>query len=46
MRKIYIKEKLEEIEFPVETLSLGDFDYIGYDDDDGLHVISYSVDEY
>jgi len=29
MRKIYIKEKLEEIEFPVETLSLGDFDYIG-----------------
>ena len=25
---------------------LGDFDYIGYDDDDAIHVISYSIDEY
>ncbi len=29
MRKVYIKDKLEEIGMPVESLSLGDFDNIG-----------------
>jgi predicted O-methyltransferase YrrM len=29
MRKIHIREKLEELGFPVDTLSIGDFDAIG-----------------
>lgn len=29
MRKVHIKDKLEELDFPLEYLSLGDFDAIG-----------------
>lgn len=29
MKTIQIKDKLEEIDYPLESLSLGDFDYIG-----------------
>lgn len=29
MKRVHIKQKLEEIDCPVESLSLGDFDYIG-----------------
>ena len=29
MKKVFIKEKLAEIDFPIESISLGEFDYIG-----------------
>ena len=36
------KERLN----PDNLFPLSDFDYIGFDEDDGLHVVSYSADEF
>jgi thymidylate synthase len=39
--KVAIKRLNHDNNYPLD-----DFDYIGYDDVDEIHVISYSVDEY